>query len=700
MKFKITFKDLSPLYVLSLFFIFYGIQSFRAGWDPSGYFGFLIGLWILFSLPIYQRYKVEIQESGLFIRRMLFPALFIPWTDIREIQYKRPTLQPKRIFLKYINKEKTKEIYFLKYLFSRPDLIQEISNRTNIPLPEKYIKFRNKLERNYRRNEIIWGILLIPVTLAAGWSYLKTIPYGLSFDNWTWNTITWLFACLFMSYLVNQFDYHPSPKRDIQGWCYIAIFLSMICTPNILIYFNDTWVYFGYGILFIGVFFFNLLLFVPDSRYHHQYIVPIFLISFLLVWQGPMFLIPRAPTQELNFQKSFADYSFTPDGSLCHYSNQSIYFDHPKNGKEEVYPFLQETTESYNHYSAHWSPDNQKFVYQSYDDQGTTQAIIYIFNYPTKQYRKIFSQDNFALGTRYYPRFKYFYYNWSPDSRYFVFASPLYCRSTTPPEYDVMMYDSRQETTRKIYHSKELITDIWWAQDTTLYYLTYKEKKPGKGVILHYYTLWKAQPVFSMTGQWVSLQTTKITEFDTPWNSVYPVFQGNYLYLREDKGDNQNFQQYFYSIKKKKKIIFPGRIYFCMTPLRNESFHPLEEKVLYAVDTENRGILYEFDLKTGKSREVIREKEYIEEPSYSYDGKRIAYVATERLLGSMISIKSDGTDWRKVSPTIVPDVLYSLSPIHCWNPKNNTLYVELVAFGYRRDENRIKRYLVNLNDKK
>jgi hypothetical protein len=695
--YKPSFRNLLPTYFICIFFCFLGIQSVRAGLAPPAYFLILWGTGGFIYTAFYQKYRVEIRENELYIHRLVFPVLIIPWIDIHEIQYKRPIFQTKRIFLKYKNKDKTREIYFFKCFFSRADLIQEISNRTNIPLPERYIKFREKLKRNYRRNEILWGILLIPVSFLAGFNYWDSIPYGISMKNEIWYLGLYFLSLYIISYLVIQFDYHPTPKRETQTWCYMIAITSTISFPNLLIYFIDSGTYYGYGILFIGVFFFNLLLFVPDSRYQHRYIVPIFLICGLSVWQVPMLLIPGAPTQELNFQKSFVDYSFTPDGSLCHYSNQSIYFYHPENGKEESYPFLQETTGSYNFYYTHWSPDNQKFVYQSFDDQGTTQSM-YIFNYPTKQYRKIYYQQNTTINLRYNSRFIASSYNWSPDSKYFIFASPLFSQSTIPPEYDVMVYDSNQSTTRNIIRIKELMTDIWWTQDTTLYYLTYQVKKPRKGA--KYFTLWKGYPVYSTTSQLVSIQASKEYEFNTPLETVQPLFKGNYLYIQETINNDYKCYQYLYSLNQKKKISFSNQLIYYRTPLENKSHHPLEDKFLYTGYIGKKGILCEFDLNTGKSKEIIRENELIEEPCYSFDAKRIAYAATDGFFSSLISIKSDGTDWRKVSPTIMPEINYSSIPIHCWSPKDNFLYVGLMTIRMMNEENRFKSYLVNLNDKK
>ena len=266
MKVKTTLKEILVLYGCLLLFIYLTIQSYRCGFYPVTYW---FGPYILFLVEciLYlHTYQIILDDKGILISKWFVLKTFIPWDQLREIQFKRPLFQTHRIYLYYSTPDKYKSIHFIKSVVGNTALMNEISAKSNLPLPDNYLKFQDKYDRTYRRKDILWGCLLIPFALYSLWIYRLSIPYGMTFKVDFHYFITIELLCILLSIKITGFGYRMTSRRILQTWCYLMAIGSFASFFHLVLLLGDGWNYACLSMFVTGLIIFTVLQFIPDDK--------------------------------------------------------------------------------------------------------------------------------------------------------------------------------------------------------------------------------------------------------------------------------------------------------------------------------------------------------------------------------------------------------------------------------------------------
>jgi hypothetical protein len=674
---KRTLNELLPGYGAILFLLFFGFQSCRAGLYPFSYYAIAYSVIIAVNLYYLQTYRIELNEAGIRISKWLLLKRLVTWDQLQEIKYKSSSSHGKIITLCYMEQGKLMHIILPKVVLGNLILIKEISERSNLPLPEKYLQFQERFERTYRKKDIIWGCIFFPLALAAIWIYRLSIPYGMTLEV-SLGYLGVLALCTLVWLLkICSFCYRMTPRRILQQWCIVFTYASFVILPQSLLLLGDVWDCWGLSLFVTGIVFFAFLQFIRDDMLSVSRYVSLMGVMFLILWLAPTYLIPRASIKEIDIPG--ARYPWISENILVSFSRNSIYYVDIRNNTQTVYALSNDTSDFI--YPFECSPQQDKVIYSIENDKRNINTF-YLYDLHTHHSQQIYQQlmDKTEF---YYSRNKHL---WCPDSRYFILREYSQFSQPSTIRNKFILCDVSVPTTYQFVQINKEVDTFGWSTNTEFIYMTKDNWGSKKSVSTT--NLWKCSITLDGRQKPITTNPVKIHSWAGDYHTNY--MGNNILYLVSIERTGKSERKYIYNLKTNKMCEFSDSLHIA-------DLHPDKELILYYRDIPGWHVIYEYDLMIGKEREIVRERERVDNVRYSSNGSRIAY-NLGRLDECLISVKTDGSDWRKIAGTYIPDVNVIYSANFQWSPYNNQLICEQVAEQFLQEDILTKKYIVDFPD--
>jgi Tol biopolymer transport system component len=338
-------------------------------------------------------------------------------------------------------------------------------------------------------------------------------------------------------------------------------------------------------------------------------------------------------------------------------------------------------------YDPIWSPDRTRFLADAFYDADTTeiQSLIlgdlsekpfqFLDSWTFKRTKKDLAYTGMLNRLMAQP--------WSPDGKSAIVWRAEYISDSTSPIYKLYYYLFDEGTSKIVYQTKDKVGSAFWTKDSTILYLTHTETKISRGQKHKRYTLWQIK--LNKRDKGLATKPGKIYTDSEPWYSYRYSPTGRFLMIVMDTTTTSSWvynildiqNRYKFTIANIEKLTEGNRLAW--------AWHPKENKAMYSIGNLDKSDIYELDLVSRKSRKVYTEKGLAWSLTYSGTGNRIAYYVGKmgHLTDAIVSIKTDGTDWKLVSPSVQSANFYLQDPTFAWKPNGDTLAFLLVPWTAR-----------------
>ena len=327
-----------------------------------------------------------------------------------------------------------------------------------------------------------------------------------------------------------------------------------------------------------------------------------------------------------------------------------------------------------NTYNCSWSPDSRYFLFHCEKNFGSLSTLdnrLMLYDLSAHTTYQVYQSKETIRGNK---------YTWSPDSKHYLFTTYTNARPPVNPDTKLFLCQLSQHTAYLVSRPYFDVGSLRWSTDSEYYYVTHENRLSKHSTVTT--TLFRNTIQFDHHQQ--PVMTSAVIE--KRWTGDVSIWRlnRNYLFI---SAVNEKGKSSIYHFSSHKEIQFPGY-------LNINQVHPDKDLALYVEDTHGKSTLYEVDLATAQQRKIVKEREKIFGFEYSSDGKRILY-NIGFLSGCCITVKTDGTDWRKIGGTYFPEVGMELGNLCQWNPYKNQLFYCQIAERFLLDNNRMKAYIVD-----
>lgn len=652
--------------------------------------GFFYGAWYFY------RYQIILLETGITISFPFKKPIIIEWAQIETIEmHKRLFLKPK-IIIHHRDNDKIKKQKLQKTVEPYPELINELYLLKGIPIPQKGEKYINRTRKGYkRRKEMIFAILYFSLGLGGIMLYRQTITYGPGLPFTFFYILLWMLGHSLLWLNIAWVIKYTIGKAWIIAVLLSIFFLSAFGIYQTIIYARETPMIIMLSVMNAILFSMVIISILKDSRITNKIGYISSLALFLLFYFGYSALVPQANIKQIaelaGPYGSGGTVFWIPDG-------KEVILDAMAGENKPVWNFISINTTHMVQtpimdkngipgyiYDPIWSPDGTKFLADAFYHTNTAefQSII-LGNIQSKQFR--------FLDTRIFKRNRKYSSGilnhhiaqpWSPDGKSAIIWRPEYTSDTSELIYKLYYYSFDRDTSKVIYQTKDKVQSAFWVKDTTILYLTYIENKIGRGQLNYQYTLWQIN--LNDSNNLDTINPKKIYADSDPWRKHLYSPNGKYLYIAIDTSTTASVMFYILDIQNRQKFAIPNIDRLSDGQRFDLAWHPRENKIMYSIGSLEQSDIFELDLSTKKTRKIYTEKGQVRYLSYSGTGNRIAYYVGKvgHWPDAIVSIKTDGTDWRRISSGVQSANFYLSDPTFAWQPNGDMLAFLLVPWTAR-----------------
>lgn len=709
--YRVSRENILLTIVIGLLVIAYFLPYYEIGMMRLQYFGIAIGFGLFFFLRAYYKYRfrIELDEQGISVYYQFFRYKHLDWQDIELIKLSQPLWGNPYLYLIYWKNGKRKRLD-LKNIIT-PELVKDIYKHKNLPYSKRIERYLKRAEKKIKPRKFIGrsvgyllGLCFLVLAIAAIGIYKRTIPYGTgTFENFAYIALIWyvgILITIFAAFFEKRYSSDKSKLIAKRG----SLFLLCIFTINQTVFASqEIWFYFTISLVILVSLWLSLIAILKDAQLSVATSKTTYSsagIIFVILSFSPLLFIPKSSIRYMGTisgeYPTHCSVMWTPDGSNIIVNarpdaeDQYFYFISPTTRKIEKIAMKNEQNKWFSFYfndinRTFWSPDGSKMITYGSESVGSPQY--YLFEHTKKKWTKLKNLCEKNLQNYNFRFYKGLNQPWSPDSRALVISQSRDSTKTTPSVSYLYLYSIQDATKSLLLQSKENISTVFWKRDSTIIYLTYKEL----GRIIEYnqyhyyqtYTVWKLRPKLdTATGEWENrIQPEKCYPSGELWRHYMFSPSGQYLIVALDSVTTNREKHVVLNTNTFARIPLPGIQEY--TGWNRVVWHPAEDRIVYCIDTLERNDIMEFDLKTKVTRKICSENGKIYDISYSSLGDRLVYTVYPKgsgFAGAVVSIKTDGTDWRRVMPSIISANFKAVDVPYAWQPGKDNLAILLAPY--------------------